>query len=129
MLAVGLATREIEPPCGDCEMRSDMRDQWGCDADAAETVAVVDCPRCFGSSETCERCKGVGSEAVYRCPSMLVDDESRVIVDASVESEKGAWPEPGGYLDQSPRFIRARQIVIERVNRYREQKVREKSRG
>ncbi len=126
MLAAAIATRDCEPPCTQCGHSDAMREQWGCETDADQPVTVIDCPRCFGEDDRCQRCNGNGTEAVYRCPSKVVSLDEHAACQAAIESEKGIWPEPGAWLDQSPWFISARAVVLSQVERWRESKMKEK---
>ena len=77
------------------------RQDWGCDADAAEDVWTIECVRCGGQNPTCERCAGTGRESGRRCPQFLLagrHDIHEVLRLYAILSNHGLLPNEGGAL-------------------------------
>jgi hypothetical protein len=104
----------LAPSCRVCRRpgAEELRERWGCDRPAAQTVFRTSCPRCLGANSMCDRCGGSGEVDHRRCPASMIDDDVAEIAWAHQWLERAhVLPVAGGLLDQHPRFIRAVALI------------------
>lgn len=85
-------------------------------------IATIQCVRCSGYSLECEKCGGVGTISVYRCPFATAPKELLAIIPFYSDWDKGRLPVPGGVLDQSNFFVEAMRYLDQCIARLQHEK-------
>ena len=129
---------DIEPDHTKCRLPeyTELRQTWGCDADAKEPIFDIACT--CDDPKICKRCEGHGRILIYRCPFHVLSQDR--FLGTQVEewfrayiifSERNTPPILGGWLDQSAKFTKICDIIdaerghytaVEQEEREREQK-------
>lgn len=116
-MAVRLSRDGYPHDCRQCAVSAEYRASHGCECDAEEIQARIECPSCGGTGGNrplptsergdCDFCQGSGFKEYRRCPRIVVDGDTIRFMRAASLVEFGILPAAGGSQDQSNGFNEA----------------------